>query len=87
MPHAWTDKVARKVQATKELWGTIFGVIDTPEEFEAHRLALATREWSRLKANNSLECRNCHSSESMDIGLQSARAAAAISPFLGSLRQ
>ncbi len=82
VPHAWTDKVARKVQATKELWGTIFGVIDTPEEFEAHRLAMATREWSRLKANNSLECRNCHSSESMDISLQSARAADAHETFL-----
>ena len=82
VPHAWTDKVARKVQATKELWGTIFGVIDTPEEFEAHRLAMATREWSRLKANNSLECRNCHSSESMDISLQSARAAEAHETFL-----
>ena len=82
VPHAWTDKVARKVQATKELWGTIFGVIDTPEEFEAHRLAMASREWSRLKANNSLECRNCHSSESMDISLQSARAAEAHETFL-----
>ena len=82
MPHAWTDKVARKVQATKELWGTIFGAIDTREEFEAHRLAMATREWSRLKANNSLECRNCHSSESMDISLQSARAAEAHETFL-----
>lgn len=82
VPHAWTDKVARKVQATKELWGTIFGTIDTPEEFEAHRLAMATREWSRLKANNSLECRNCHSSESMDISLQSARAAEAHETFL-----
>lgn len=82
VPHAWTDKVARKVQATKELWGTIFGTIDTREEFEAHRLAMATREWSRLKENNSLECRNCHSAESMDISLQSARAAEAHETFL-----
>lgn len=84
VPHAWTDKVARKVQATKELWGTIFGTIDTREEFEAHRLAIVTREWSRLKANNSLECRNRHSAESMDISLQSARAAEAHETFLPS---
>ena len=82
VPHGWTDKVARKVQATKELWGTIFGTIDTREEFETHRLTMASREWNRLKANNSLECRNCHSSESMDISLQSARAAEAHETFL-----
>ena len=82
VPHAWTDKVARKVQATKELWGTIFGTIDTREEFEEHRLVMAAREWDRLKENNSLECRNCHSAESMDIGLQSPRAAEAHETFL-----
>lgn len=82
VPHAWTDKVARKVQATKELWGTIFGTIDTREEFEEHRLVMASREWDRLKENNSLECRNCHSAESMDIGVQSPRAAEAHETFL-----
>jgi cytochrome c-type protein NapC len=30
-----------------------------------------------MKANNSLECRNCHSTESMDITRQGTRAAAA----------
>lgn len=82
VPHGWTDKVARKVQATKELWGTIFGSIDTREEFEAHRLTMAAREWDRLKENNSLECRNCHSAESMDISLQGPRAAEAHETFL-----
>jgi len=36
---------------------------------------LAQHEWARLKANDSLECRNCHSDESMDITRQSPRAA------------
>ena len=82
VPHDWADKVARKVQATKEVWGTVFGSIDTREKFEAKRLTLAIHEWSRLKANNSLECRNCHSAESMDISAQSPRAAEAHETFL-----
>jgi cytochrome c-type protein NapC len=60
VPHKWSDKVVRKVQASKELWGKIIGKIDTPEKFAEHRLSLAQREWSRFRKNNSLECRNCH---------------------------
>jgi cytochrome c-type protein NapC len=76
VPHAWTDKLARKMQASKEVWGHIFGSISTREKFEAKRLELARHEWARLKANDSLECRNCHQFESMDFTRQSARAAA-----------
>ena len=60
VPHAWTSKIVRKAQATRELWGKIFGVIDTREKFLDHRLELAKHEWVRLKENDSLECRNCH---------------------------
>ena len=77
VPHEWTDKIARKMQASKEVWGKIFGTIDTQEEFRAMRLELARHEWARLKANDSLECRNCHSAESMDLAKQNPRAAAA----------
>ncbi|WP_026958048.1 pentaheme c-type cytochrome TorC [Aliagarivorans taiwanensis] len=66
VPHNWTDKIARKMQASKELWGTIFGTIDTREKFLAKRLELATHEWDRLSANGSLECKNCHEYASMD---------------------
>ncbi|GAB3546793.1 cytochrome c3 family protein [Noviherbaspirillum agri] len=82
VPHNWTDKMARKMQASKEVWGKIFGTIDTREKFEAHRLQLAQNEWRRLKANNSLECRNCHQFESMDFTKQSKRAVDAHSDFL-----
>lgn len=75
VPHEWTAKIARKIQASKEVWGKIFGTISTREKFLNHRLALAQHEWARLKANDSLECRNCHSTESMDITRQSKRAA------------
>ncbi|KAA0679049.1 NapC/NirT family cytochrome c [Roseomonas genomospecies 6] len=75
VPHNWTDKIGRKMQASKEVWGKIFGTIDTREKFLDKRLELATHEWDRLKSNNSLECRNCHSAESMDITRQNPRAA------------
>ena len=74
VPHKWSDKITRKIKASKEVWGKLFGTIDTREKFEAHRLQLATNEWERLKANNSLECRNCHQFESMDFTRQSKRA-------------
>jgi len=82
VPHEWTAKMARKMQASKEVWGKIFGTIDTPEKFEAMRLTLAQNEWRRLKANNSLECRNCHEFAYMDFTRQSKRAADAHSTFL-----
>ncbi|MCZ2099497.1 MAG: NapC/NirT family cytochrome c, partial [Anaerolineae bacterium] len=80
----WTDKIARKMQASKEVWGTIFGSIDTREKFLSKRLELAQHEWARLKANDSLECRNCHAFESMDFTRQSPRAAQAHSTYLSN---
>jgi len=74
VPHDWTDKIARKMQASKEVWGKIFGSIDTREKFVAKRLELARHEWARFKANDSLECRNCHDFAYMDLTRQSARA-------------
>ncbi len=82
VPHEWTNKIARKIQASKEVWGKLFGTINTREKFLEHRLRLAQNEWSRLEANDSLECRNCHSSESMDITRQSPRASEAHERFL-----
>jgi cytochrome c-type protein NapC len=82
VPHNWTNKIARKMQASNEVWGHLFGEIDTREEFRDHRLELAEHEWARFKANDSLECRNCHSADSMDITKQSPRAAVAHQRFL-----
>ena len=75
VPHEWTDKIARKMQASKEVWGKIFGTINTRSKFLEHRLELAQHEWARMKANDSLECRNCHSSVAMDLQKQTQRAA------------
>ena len=75
VPHDWTDKMGRKMQASKEVWGKIFGTINTREKFLDNRLKLAQHEWDRLKANDSLECRNCHDYDSMDLTRQASRAA------------
>lgn len=82
VPHEWTAKMARKMAASKEVWGKIFGTIDTPEKFEAKRLMLAQHEWERMKSNDSLECRNCHQFQSMDFTRQSKRAVDAHSSYL-----
>jgi cytochrome c-type protein NapC len=82
VPHDWTDKMARKMQASKEVWGKIFGTISTREKFLDKRLELAQHEWARLKANDSLECRNCHEYDSMDFTRQGKRAAFAHSTAL-----
>jgi cytochrome c-type protein NapC len=84
VPHAWTDKIARKMQASKEVWGKVFGTINTRDKFLAKRRELAEREWARLKANDSLECRNCHALASMDFTQQSPRAQAMHSTLLAS---
>ncbi len=84
VPHEWTHKIARKMQASKEVWGKVFGTINTREKFLARRLDLAQHEWARLKANDSLECRNCHDFVSMDFTVQSKRAAEQHERFLAS---
>jgi cytochrome c-type protein NapC len=82
VPHEWTVKIARKMQASKEVWGHLFGSISTRDKFLDMRRTLAEHEWERMKANDSLECRNCHSAVSMDITRQGARAASAHERFL-----
>jgi cytochrome c-type protein NapC len=75
VPKDWTHKMIRKIQASKEVWGKITGVIDTPEKFATHRLQMAESEWARMKANDSRECRNCHSFDAMDVEKQKLRGA------------
>ena len=65
VPKDWEHKVLRKVTASRELWGKLTGVVDTKEKFEARRMEMATKEWARMKASDSRECRNCHSFEAM----------------------
>lgn len=74
VPKEWFPKMMRKVQATNELWHWMLGTIDTKEKFEAKRLELATHVWDRMKQTDSLECRNCHTLQSMNPEFQKPRA-------------
>jgi nitrate/TMAO reductase-like tetraheme cytochrome c subunit len=74
VPKAWGPKLARKIQASNELYHHLRGSIDTAEKFEAKRAELAQHVWDTMKANDSRECRNCHSWEAMDVHKQNARA-------------
>ncbi|MEI8155436.1 MAG: NapC/NirT family cytochrome c [Burkholderiales bacterium] len=74
VPKEWGPKMIRKIQASNEVLGKILGTIDTREKFEAKRLTLARHEWARMKANKSLECRNCHTLSSMNSEIQKPRA-------------
>ena len=84
VPHNWTDKIIRKVQASKELVAFAMGTISTEEKFQARRGYLANREWHRMKENNSQECRNCHQFDFMDFSEQGARSVKQHSTALAS---
>lgn len=60
VPKEWGPQLMRKVHVGREVYGKIMGSINTPEKFEANRLRMAEKEWRRMKANDSRECRNCH---------------------------
>ncbi len=68
--------IAAKIHASKDVWGHLTGVIDTPEKFEAMRPVMAQRVWRRMKETDSRECRNCHKADKMDLDKQSDKAKA-----------
>ena len=76
VPREPVAMLMRKAAATFEIWGKITGVINTKEKFEKMRHTMAVREWTRMKKNNSQECRNCHHFEAMDPEKQSEKAKA-----------
>lgn len=80
VPHDWGPKMLRKIQASNELWHKVMGTVDTPEKFKAKRLELATHVWETMQANDSRECRNCHSFEAMAFEHQARRAREKMEP-------
>lgn len=74
LPKEFVPKMIRKVEAAREVWGTMTGIIDTPEKYAAHLPAMKAREIARMQANDSQECRNCHDPAHMQADLQSKMA-------------
>ncbi|MDB2385839.1 pentaheme c-type cytochrome TorC [Shewanella sp.] len=65
VPHQWSRKIARKMEASHDVWGWLLQTVNTPEKFEDKRLEMASREWKRFDRDNSLACKNCHNYDSM----------------------
>jgi cytochrome c-type protein NapC len=74
LPREFVPRMIRKVEASREVWGSITGIIDTPEKYKAHTPVMKAREIARLQANDSRECRNCHDTAHMVPELQSKMA-------------
>jgi cytochrome c-type protein NapC len=74
VPKDWVHKIARKIQASNEVYHKLVGTVNTKEKFEANRMAMATRVWKTMKDSDSRECRNCHSFEAMNSTKQTPRA-------------
>lgn len=75
VPHGnWPITLWHKTKATKELFLTITGQVDTVEEFEEHRLEMAQRVWRQMEETDSRECRNCHVMDAMELAEQRRRA-------------
>jgi cytochrome c-type protein NapC len=74
LPKELVPMMIRKVEAAREVWGHMTGKIDTKEKYNKHRYEMAVVEWTRMKKNNSQECRNCHDFSNMDPEKQSEKA-------------
>lgn len=74
IPKEFVPKMIRKIEAAREVYGHFTGVIDTPEKYAAHAPAMKAREIARIKANDSQECRNCHTADRMLLAAQTAKA-------------
>lgn len=74
VPQALGPALGAKLIAARDVWGEITGIIDSKDKFEAHRWHMANRVWERMAANDSRECRSCHSFAAMDFTEQDRSA-------------
>lgn len=72
IPEGGLDYLVTKLRASKDVYHQfVTGKIDTPEQYEAHRLEMAQTVWNQMKSNDSATCRSCHSMDAMDLQKQS----------------
>jgi len=74
VPKEFFPKLKAKIIAAKDVWHEIIGTIDTPEKFERRRWKLANAVWQKMEADNSQQCRNCHSFGNMLFAMQDKSA-------------
>ena len=74
VPKPFIPKIISKLKASRDIYHTLIGSVDTREKFEAKRLQMAQRVWETMKATDSRECRSCHTKSAMQLSLQKRRA-------------
>jgi nitrate/TMAO reductase-like tetraheme cytochrome c subunit len=84
VPPAFFPGLIRHIEASSEIWFHLTGKLSTPAKYEAHRLELAQKIWAELKANDSAECRSCHTPAIMALAKQPPMAADAHSSLAKS---
>ena len=61
IPHRYPELLWYKAEAgIKDVIGEMRGVISTEEKFKKERARMAEHVWAEYKANNSANCRTCH---------------------------
>ncbi len=75
IPHTYPAKLFYKAQAgIRDGIAEMQGTISTKEKFEAKRWEMANKVWEEMRADNSANCRTCHTPEAMNAGKQSEDA-------------
>lgn len=75
IPHSYPAKLLYKAEAgIRDGIAEMQGVISTQEKFEAKRWEMASHVWEEMRADNSANCRTCHTPESMNSAKQSEDA-------------
>lgn len=75
IPHSYPAKLLYKAKAgIRDGIAEMQGVISTQERFEAKRWEMANHVWEEMRANNSANCRTCHTPEAMNSAKQSEDA-------------
>jgi cytochrome c-type protein NapC len=74
LPKEFIPEMIHKIDSSREGWGHITGIIDTPEKHAAYAPAMKAKGIARLQANHSVERRNCHNAQHMLASSQSAQS-------------
>lgn len=75
IPHSYPYVLFYKARAgIRDAYHEMRGTIGTQEKYERERWRMANKVWDEMRANNSANCRTCHSDEGMAASKQSASA-------------
>ncbi len=56
VPREFVPKMIRKIQASREVWGKLLGVIDTPEKYAAHAPVMKAGKTMAKTVGKALGC-------------------------------